>query len=147
MFRFTLFVVGRLKNKALGQLCDDFSKRLARQGSLQIIEFKDGSLDSESQRLRLAIEAKRDHEIFILAEEGRAYSSVEFAKKLQLHRGKPLLFIIGGAYGMDPALKQMGHHLLALSPLTFTHEMARYLLLEQLYRAVSIVQGGKYHHE
>lgn len=147
MFRFTLFVVGRLKNKALGQLCDDFSKRLARQGSLQIIEFKDGRLDSESQRLRLAIEAKRDHEIFILAEEGRAYSSIKFAEKLQLHRGKPLLFIIGGAYGMDPALKQMGHHLLALSPLTFTHEMARYLLLEQLYRAVSIVQGGKYHHE
>ena len=147
MFRFTLFVVGRLKNKALGQLCDDFSKRLARQGSLQTIEFKDGSLDSESQRLRLAIEAKRDHEIFILAEEGCAYSSVKFAEKLQLNRGKPLLFIIGGAYGMDPALKQMGHHLLALSPLTFTHEMARYLLLEQLYRAVSIVQGGKYHHE
>jgi 23S rRNA (pseudouridine1915-N3)-methyltransferase len=48
---------------------------------------------------------------------------------------------------MDPALKQMGDHLFALSPLTFTHEMARFLLLEQLYRAVSIVQGGKYHHE
>lgn len=147
MFRFTLFVVGRLKNKALVQLCDDFSKRLARQGSLQIIEFKDGSSATESQRLRHAIEAKRDHEIFILAEEGRACSSVEFAEKLQLHRGKPLLFIIGGAYGMDSALKQMGDHLFSLSPLTFTHEMARYILLEQLYRAVSIIQGGKYHHE
>ena len=46
MFRFTLFVVGRLKNKALAQLCDDFTKRLARRGSLQIVEFKDGSLRS-----------------------------------------------------------------------------------------------------
>lgn len=147
MFRFTLFVVGRLKNKALAQLCDDFTKRLARRGSLQIVEFKDGSLSSESDRLRTALAAKQDHEVFVLAEEGRAYSSHEFAEKLQLHRGKPLLFIIGGAYGMEPALKQMGHHLIALSPLTFTHEMARFLLLEQLYRAVSIVQGGQYHHE
>jgi 23S rRNA (pseudouridine1915-N3)-methyltransferase len=147
MFRFTLFVVGRLKNKALAQLCDDFTKRLARRGSLQIVEFKDGSLRSESDRLRTALAAKQDHEVFVLAEEGCAYSSHEFAEKLQLHHGKPLLFIIGGAYGMEPALKQMGHHLIALSPLTFTHEMARFLLLEQLYRAVSIVQGGQYHHE
>ena len=94
MFRFTLFVVGRLKNKALVQLCDDFTKRLARRGSLQIVEFKDGSLRSESDRLRTALAAKQDHEVFVLAEEGRAYSSHEFAEKLQLHRGKPLLFII-----------------------------------------------------
>ena len=109
------------------------------------MEFKDGSLRSESERLRTALAAKQDHEVFVLAEEGRAYSSHEFAEKLQLHHGKPLLFIIGGAYGMEPALKQMGHHLIALSPLTFTHEMARFLLLEQLYalfqlcRAVNII--------
>lgn len=146
MFRFTLFVVGRLKNKALVQLCDDFSQRLRRQGSLEIIEFKDGDLTSESERLRTALKAKRDHEVFVLAEEGQTFSSSQFAEKLQLSRGKPLLFIIGGAYGMDSALKQMANQLFALSPMTFTHEMARFILLEQLYRAVSIVQGGKYHH-
>ena len=97
--------------------------------------------------MRAALSSKQAHEVFVLAEEGCTYSSTEFAQKLQLHRGKPILFIIGGAYGLDQALKQMGDQLFALSHLTFTHEMARFLLLEQLYRAVSIVQGGKYHHQ
>ena len=70
MFRFTLFVVGRIKNKALAQLCDDFARRLARQGSLQIVEFKDGSVASESERLRAALSSKQAHEVFVLAEEG-----------------------------------------------------------------------------
>ena len=115
MFRFTLFVVGRLKNKALAQLCDDFTKRLARRGSLQIVEFKDGSLRSESERLRTALAAKQDHEVFVLAEEGRAYSSHEFAEKLN-YIAENHFYLLLEALRHGTSAQANGHHLIALSP-------------------------------
>ena len=64
---------------------------------------------------------------------------------VELRRGEQLAFVIGGAAGLDPALKARASWRLSLSPLTFPHELARLLLLEQLYRARSIQQGGPYH--
>ncbi|MGB0258786.1 MAG: 23S rRNA (pseudouridine(1915)-N(3))-methyltransferase RlmH, partial [Coraliomargarita sp.] len=62
-------------------------------------------------------------------------------------QGQPAVFIIGGAYGLSDAVKARADGLFALSPMTFTHEIARMILCEQLYRAVSINSGSKYHHE
>ena len=71
--------------------------------------------------------------------------SVALAERLQGSGSERLAFVIGGADGLDPALKARAHWKLSLSPLTFPHELARLLLLEQLYRALSIQQGGAYH--
>ena len=81
-----------------------------------------------------------------MAEEGKTRTSAGLAKELYALQGQPAVFIIGGAYGLSPAVKAKAEVLFALSPLTFTHEIARMLLCEQLYRAVSINAGSKYHH-
>ncbi len=143
----TLLVVGKMKNTHLRALCDDFTARLQRQGRLDIIEFKDSDPESEGARLVAALEAKADASAWVLAEEGKTMGSAQLAARIQEQMGRELVFVIGGPYGLSKAVKQRANRLFALSPMTFTHEMARYLLLEQLYRGVSINSGSKYHHE
>lgn len=146
MYRYTIIAIGRMKNKPLRALCDDFSKRLKRSGNFELLELKDGDVESEGQRILEALAKRRDARVYAMAEEGQTRASAVFAQELLALQGQPAVFIIGGAYGLSPAVKARADVLFALSPLTFTHEIARMLLAEQLYRAVSINAGSKYHH-
>ena len=147
MFRYTIIALGKMKNRSLAALCDDFSKRLKRQGNFELVELKDGDVESEGLRILEALAKRGDARIYAMAEEGVTRSSQKLADELYALQGRPAVFIIGGAYGLSDAVKQRADQLLALSPFTFTHEIARMLLCEQLYRAVSIQTGSKYHHE
>ncbi|MGC6424732.1 MAG: 23S rRNA (pseudouridine(1915)-N(3))-methyltransferase RlmH [Lentimonas sp.] len=147
MYRYTIITIGRMKNKTLAELCDDFSKRLRRSGNFELIELKDGDVESEGQRILEAVDKRRDAKVYATAEEGKTRTSAMFAEELFNLQGQQAVFIIGGAYGLSDAVKQRADVLFSLSPLTFTHEIARMLLCEQLYRAVSINSGSKYHHE
>jgi 23S rRNA (pseudouridine1915-N3)-methyltransferase len=147
MFRYTVIAVGKLKNKALQNLCADFKKRIQRQGHLEIIELKDGTIESESKRILEALERRPEAKVYTLAEEGITQNSHKFAKQLLALQGRPAVFVIGGAFGLSAAVKKRADVCFSLSPMTFTHEMARYLLCEQLYRSVSINSGSKYHHD
>jgi len=147
MYRYTLIVIGRMKNRPLADLCADFSKRLKRSGNFELIELKDGDIESEGQRVIEALDKRRNSRIYAMAEEGKTRSSAKLARELFDLQGQQAIFIIGGAYGLSPRVKERADQLLALSPLTFTHEIARMLVCEQLYRAVSINSGSKYHHE
>jgi 23S rRNA (pseudouridine1915-N3)-methyltransferase len=73
-------------------------------------------------------------------------ASTALAADLGALQGRPAIFVVGGAYGLTGAVKARADKLLSLSPMTFTHEMARYLLSEQLYRADAIHRGSGYHH-
>jgi len=88
---------------------------------------------------------KPDERLVILTEEGQTLDSVALAQRLEGSGSERLAFVIGGAEGIDPALKARASWRLSLSPMTFPHELARLLLLEQLYRAMTIQQGGPYH--
>lgn len=146
MFNFTLIAVGHIKNKSLKSLCDDFAKRLSRQGKFEQTELKDGTVETESTRILDTLSRRKNAKVYTLAEEGTTYTSTAFAGELLNLQGNPAIFIIGGAYGLNQAVKDRADICLSLSPFTFTHEIARLLILEQLYRAVSINTGSNYHH-
>ena len=147
MFSYNIIAVGKMKNRSLAALCDDFAKRLKRQGNFELVELKDGDVESEGERILDALAKRGDARIYAIAEEGRTCSSQKLAAELQALQGRSAVFIVGGAYGLSAAVKSRADVLLSLSPFTFTHEIARMLLCEQLYRAVSIQTGSKYHHE
>ena len=146
MYRYTLITVGRMKSRPLAALCENYGKRLKRAGSFQQIELKDSDVESEGQRILEALEKRRDARVYALAEEGSTRSSARLAHELSALQGQHAVFIVGGAFGLSDAVKEQADVLFSLSPLTFTHEMARMVLCEQLYRAVSIQTGSKYHH-
>jgi len=80
--------------------------------------------------------------------EGRQLSSTEFSKKISsagLSGFSTLTFIIGSSFGLSDEVKAMGHLKLSMSEMTFPHQLARVMLLEQVYRAFQIAEGGKYH--
>lgn len=88
--------------------------------------------------------------VVLLDEKGKEYRSVEFAKHLQqqMNSGvKRLVFIIGGPYGFSPELYAKAQGKLALSKMTFSHQMIRPFFVEQLYRAMTILKNEPYHHE
>ena len=147
MFRYTVIAIGKMKNRSLAMLCDDFSQRLKRQGNFELIELKDGDVESEGLRILEVLAKRSDARIYAMAEEGMTRTSQRLADELYALQGRPAIFILGGAYGLSDTVKARADALFALSPLTFTHEIARMLVYEQLYRAVAIQTGSKYHHE
>ena len=147
MFRYTVIAIGKMKNRSLAMLCDDFSQRLKRQGNFELIELKDGDVESEGLRILEALAKRSDARIYAMAEEGMTRTSQRLADELYALQGRPAIFILGGAYGLSDTVKARADALFSLSPLTFTHEIARMLVYEQLYRAVAIQTGSKYHHE
>ena len=147
MFRYTVIAIGKMKNRSLAMLCDDFSQRLKRQGNFELIELKDGDVESEGLRILEALAKRSDARIYAMAEEGMTRTSQRLADELYALQGRPAIFILGGAYGLSDTVKARADALFSLSPLTFTHEIARMLVYEQLYRAVAIQTSSKYHHE
>ena len=147
MFRYTVIAIGKMKNRSLAMLCYDFSQRLKRQGNFELIELKDGDVESEGLRILEALAKRSDARIYAMAEEGMTRTSQRLADELYALQGRPAIFILGGAYGLSDTVKARADALFSLSPLTFTHEIARMLVYEQLYRAVAIQTGSKYHHK
>jgi 23S rRNA (pseudouridine1915-N3)-methyltransferase len=89
--------------------------------------------------------------LILLDERGKNYSSVDFSNFLEqmfnLSGSKRIVFLIGGAYGFSPKIYARANHQWSLSKLTFSHQMVRLFVIEQIYRAISIQKGLPYHHE
>jgi len=135
-----LLAVGKVKKEWLREGLAVYLKRLPE---LEILELKDSTPDREGEQILASL--KPSDRLIALTEEGKTYSSVAFAELLSQADSNSLVFAIGSAEGLSPALKQQATHLLSLSPMTFPHEVARLLLVEQLYRAKTILQGSQYH--
>jgi 23S rRNA (pseudouridine1915-N3)-methyltransferase len=140
--RIRLIVVGKVRKSWIRE---GISLLLKRLPGLSILEVRDGGMEREAGAVLLAI--KPDEQLVVLSEEGECLTSVKFAQKLSQLGSNRLAFVIGGAGGIDASLKEKAAWCLSLSPMTFPHELARLILLEQLYRAQSILQGGPYHRE
>lgn len=87
--------------------------------------------------------------VVLLDEHGKEYRSVEFASWLQQkqHVAKRLVFVIGGPYGFSDAVYKRADEKVSLSKMTFSHQMVRLIITEQIYRACTIIKGEPYHHE
>ena len=143
--------VGRTRDAAAAAWVEEYRKRIGRYGPVEIIEIKDAAgkgaarAARESRDLAKAISGKGL--VVALDETGRGLSSQEFASflgKTTEERGE-ISFLLGGSEGLDPELLALARERLALSRMTFTHEMARVILMEQIYRAFSILKGTPYH--
>ncbi len=140
--RYKIIAVGKIKKKWIQEGIDMYLKRLP---GLEVIEIKDNNQTKEENTIREII---RKNEILVtLNENGHSFTSKQLATKLLNSHNQNIIFVIGGALGLTPSLNNLASWQLSLSPLTFPHEIARLLLIEQLYRAKTIVQGGPYHKE
>ena len=140
--RIRLIVVGKVRKTWIREGIAILLKRLP---GLTIIELRDGGMEREANAIRQAV--KPDEQLVVLSEEGESITSTNFAQRLSHLGSERLAFVIGGAAGLDPSLKDQASWRLSLSPMTFPHELARLILLEQLYRSQSILQGSPYHRE
>ena len=158
MQKYRVIAVGKLKEKALIALVGEYVKRLGRYCTLDIIELADESIPAgESEagvRKSLHIEAGRIFEklragtyTIALDMSGKAPDSAGFAEMLQslAIRGLEIEIIIGGSHGLHPEVLERADYIMSMSNLTFPHQLARLIILEQLYRAHKIMHNETYH--
>jgi 23S rRNA (pseudouridine1915-N3)-methyltransferase len=135
--------VGRVKDPDLRNKISDYTKRISRDARITLQEIKDSDSETEGRKL-IDILDKEDGYVFALAEEGTIYTSAKFAARINAIQ-KKLVFVIGGPLGLSLTVKNRADEILSLSRMTFSHEMVRLFLLEQLYRGISINLNRKYH--
>ena len=142
MSRYQIIAVGKVKKKWIQSGLELYLNRLP---GLRITEIKDSTQKKEALAIKQAL--KKNELLITLNETGKSFTSKEFASKLQESNNQLITFAIGGASGLSPEINESASWQLSLSPLTFPHELALLLLVEQLYRAQTISRGGPYHRE
>lgn len=154
-----IIAVGKLKEPFYRTAAAEYEKRLKAYGGIRITELPEVRLPENPSpaQIQAALQKEADAVLqklpkgcwlCVLTPEGTSLSSEQLAKKLQSVRssGKSeLVFLIGSSFGLDHTLKEKGDFLLSMSSMTFPHHLARIMVLEQLYRAESILNGSKYH--
>ena len=143
--KLTVAWIGKTKEPAIQLLTDEYLKRLSRYADVQGMAVRD-----ESALLKLGGREARPtrHTLVLLDSRGKQLSSEEFAEFLGNHQDRnplPLLFAVGPANGFTEEAGQEANLLLSLGKMTVAHELARVVLLEQLYRAFTILKGHPYH--
>ncbi|HTX87131.1 MAG TPA: 23S rRNA (pseudouridine(1915)-N(3))-methyltransferase RlmH [Candidatus Nanoarchaeia archaeon] len=153
MLEIIIIAIGKIKNDFFAGAIAEYLSRLKPYAAIKIIElapesFNDSSREkskkTEGERILSTLEKFNSSDVYLLRERGSEMDSVKFAGQLDNHPGKTV-FVIAGALGFSEELFKK-YRQLSLSKLTFPHEMARLILLEQIYRAVTIIKGKTYHY-
>lgn len=155
MFNVIILTVGKIKEKYFQEAIGEYLKRLRPYAKITIEELKaepfkneSGKIKSkkiEGERILNFLEKHSDSETVILDERGEKFSSVGFADYLS-KIDRQIVFVIGGALGMDESVFEKYKNKISLSNMTFPHEMARLFLIEQIYRSTTIIKGKEYHY-
>ena len=153
----TLIQTGKTRFDYLNEGISDYQKRLKHYINLDEL-----TLPDLKNRKKLTVDEIKDREgeqllkkckpvdfVILLDENGKSYSSVEFAD--YLHKkftiGRDIVLVIGGAYGFSQEVYRRANEMISLSRMTFSHQLVRLILFEQLYRAMTIIRGEPYHHD
>lgn len=147
--KFRFLWAGKTRNKNYLALQDEYLQRLSHFVKTEIVEVKDagGGEDKKTEGERILAKVNPTSFVCLLDVEGKGLSSHELAKQIegwQNAGSKEIVFVIGGANGVSQEVAERANAVLSLSFLTFTHEMARVVMLEQLYRAFTIIKGYPY---
>ena len=153
-----LLAIGKTDNKNLIQLIDEYQKRLKHyiKFELEIIpDIKNVKNLSESQQKEkegdlILSKLQNTDQLVLLDDKGKDFTSIEFSKYLQkkMNSGiKQLVLVIGGPYGFSDSVYKKSTGKVSLSKMTFSHQMIRLFIVEQLYRGFTILRNEPYHHE
>ncbi len=155
----TIIQVGKTKHQFVQQAEQEYLKRLGISAKVNIITLREASEISTSDSSRESAKSQEagrileaipdDSFVVALDEHGKQFTSVEFARFIEKNRdfeGGDMTFIIGGPFGLHQRVLERTNLTLSFSRFTFTHEMIRMLLLEQLYRAFTIITQKTYHY-
>jgi 23S rRNA (pseudouridine1915-N3)-methyltransferase len=147
-----VLAVGRLR-AAYREACDDYLRRLGRYTRVEEAEVREAARaptveaqrEQEAERLRARVPGGAT--VVALAREGSPWSSEELARRMDGWRvaARPLAFVLGGSHGLSRGLLASASARWSLGPLTLPHELARVVVVEQLYRAFTILRGEPYH--
>ncbi len=146
--------VGKTKRAAVKELVEDYIERVRRFAGVEVVEIRDRNDVGQDARKIVEKEgedllqrAASDPYVIVLDERGQQFDSMKFADLIERHRlvgTKQLTFVIGGHGGLSDSVRGRGDLVLALSKMTLTHELARVLLVEQIYRAFAMIHDLPY---
>ncbi len=158
MLRIKLITVGTLKESYLREAVAEYEKRLGAYAKVEILELKEGRVAENPSAAEISAVLEKEADTILSAIPPRAYtialcvegqqkSSEQLATLLEdaMSRSSDLCLVIGSSHGLSPRVKKAADYRLSVSALTFPHQLMRVLLLETVYRSLSILHGSKYH--
>jgi 23S rRNA (pseudouridine1915-N3)-methyltransferase len=137
-----LICVGKLSTKGYKEAFDHYSKQINK---LHVTELKESSIQVEGKHILNLLD--RDAHIILLTIEGVQMDSIAFAEYLRklIDTGKKIQFVVGGSEGLSESVKSASNKDISMSKMTFPHQLARVMLVEQIYRAMKIIERHPYH--
>lgn len=159
MISVTVIALGKLKERSMRDLCAEYEKRLSAFCRLQIVELTPERLADrpsaneiaralEREAAQIAAKIPANAYVFAMCIEGKQMPSEAFSQKLSalaVNGTSNVVFLLGSSFGLQEELKKRADFRFSMSEMTFPHQLARVMLLEQIYRAFQIESGGKYH--
>lgn len=144
-----ILTVGKEKHELTDDILRHFETRILRYLPLEWVYVEHMSTKEKEGEKIVSLLKKEDY-VVLLDEKGRGMKSEEFAELIEnrmVDSTRRMVFVIGGAYGVSDAVQSRANYTWKLSSLVFPHMLVRIILIEQLYRAMTILRGEKYHHE
>ena len=154
MIEINVISVGSVKEKYLQDLIADYKKRITKYAKIDLIELKDESnkinenVVKELEGERIINSIKDGFYVILLDLQGAMLDSVTLSKKIDeiaTYNSSKIAFVIGGSFGVSEAVKKRSNYMLSFSKMTFPHQLARGMLLEQIYRSFKISNNETYH--
>ena len=154
MIEINVISVGNVKEKYLQELIADYKKRISKYAKIELIELKDESnkinenVVKETEGERILSSIKEGFYVILLDLKGQMLDSISLSKKLDeisTYHSSKIAFIIGGSFGVSEDVKKRANYLLSFSKMTFPHQLAKGMLLEQIYRSFKISNNETYH--
>ena len=161
MLNIKVVCVGKIREKSLKELCDEYSKRVSKYAKLEIIELDDEKIPSNSsdaidEQIKIAESNKiieklnklSNSHVILLDLKGKELDSVDFSKEIEnisTYSSSAITFVIGGSLGMSQELLNYTNNKICFSKMTFPHQLIRVFLLEQIFRAFKIMNNETYH--